>query len=46
MKNCGSSVHNEVATKEFMEFMKQLVTVSNILDMKLTRLFNIQSNLY
>lgn len=26
MKNCGSSVHNEVATKEFMEFMKQLVT--------------------
>ena len=28
MKNCGSSIHSEVATKEFMEFMKQLVTVS------------------
>lgn len=26
MKNCGSSVHTEVATKEFMEFLKQLVT--------------------
>ena len=28
MKNCGSSIHTEVATKECMEFMKQLVTVS------------------
>ena len=28
MKNCGSSIHNEVATKEVMEFLKQLVTVS------------------
>lgn len=27
MKNCGSSIHGEVATKEFMEFLKQLVPV-------------------
>ena len=28
MKNCGSLVHDEVATKEFMEFVKGLVSVS------------------
>ncbi|KAH3861980.1 hepatocyte growth factor-regulated tyrosine kinase substrate-like [Dreissena polymorpha] len=27
MKNCGSLVHDEVATKEFMEFLKGLVNV-------------------
>lgn len=25
MKNCGSTIHDEVATKEFMEFLKNLV---------------------
>jgi hypothetical protein len=28
MKNCGSLVHDEVASKEFMEFLKNLVSVS------------------
>lgn len=27
MKNCGSMVHQEVATKEFMEFFKDTVKV-------------------
>lgn len=27
MKNCGSLIHDEVATKEFMEFLKGLVNV-------------------
>ena len=30
MKNCGSLVHDEVATKEFMEFLKNLVNVRNM----------------
>lgn len=27
VKNCGSLVHNEIATKEFMEFMKDQAKV-------------------
>lgn len=32
MKNCGSLIHDEVATKDFMEFLKGLVNVSMIKD--------------
>jgi translation initiation factor 6 (eIF-6) len=27
VKNCGTLVHEEIATKEFMEFLKDLVKV-------------------
>ena len=29
VKNCGSTIHAEVATKEFMEFMKDQAKVGN-----------------
>ena len=34
MKNCGALIHDEVASKEFMEFLKGLVNVS--IDVELT----------